>query len=225
MGRFMSPDWAAKPVTVPYAEFGDPQSLNLYSYVRNSPIARVDADGHMIVGFSPNGIFTAGRQGVDDGSGGLDDFGDNDNNNDNNEGQPQQQQQSQQQQQQSQQQTQQQQQQQHATLHYEPGVPSAHGKLEQLLKCTQTCSGQQFTVTSTHEPMKGAHQANTPHGRGEAADVRVQRGTEGKVLACAKRCGAGFGLDERAHPSAHANGPHVHIQIPKGTHGGKGDLP
>ncbi len=45
-GRWMSPDWAAKPTTVPYAEFGDPQSLNLYSYVRNSPIVRVDADGH-----------------------------------------------------------------------------------------------------------------------------------------------------------------------------------
>jgi len=45
-GRFMSPDWAAKPVSVPYAQFGDPQSLNLYAYVRNSPIIRVDADGH-----------------------------------------------------------------------------------------------------------------------------------------------------------------------------------
>src|ERR1700680_985651 len=44
----MSPDWAAKPTSVPYAEFGDPQSLNLYSYVRNSPIVRVDADGHSI---------------------------------------------------------------------------------------------------------------------------------------------------------------------------------
>jgi RHS repeat-associated protein len=49
MGRFMSPDWASKPVTVPYAEFGDPQSLNLYSYVRNSPIVRVDAEGHDFV--------------------------------------------------------------------------------------------------------------------------------------------------------------------------------
>jgi RHS repeat-associated protein len=76
LGRFVTPDWDGKPVTVPYAEFGDPQSLNLYSYVRNSPVARVNADGHMIVGFSGNGIFSAGRQGVDDGSGGLAD-GDN----------------------------------------------------------------------------------------------------------------------------------------------------
>lgn len=54
-GRFMSPDWAAKPTSVPYADFGDPQSLNLYSYVRNSPITRVDADGHNVVGM--DGLF------------------------------------------------------------------------------------------------------------------------------------------------------------------------
>ena len=51
IGRFMSPDWAAKPVTVPYAKFGDPQSLNLYSYTENGPINRVDADGHSLAGF------------------------------------------------------------------------------------------------------------------------------------------------------------------------------
>jgi hypothetical protein len=42
----MSPDWALKPIDVPYAKFGDPQTLNLYSYVENSPLNRVDADGH-----------------------------------------------------------------------------------------------------------------------------------------------------------------------------------
>jgi RHS repeat-associated protein len=46
VGRFISPDWAAKPVSVPYAKFGDPQSLNLYSYVENGPINRIDPDGH-----------------------------------------------------------------------------------------------------------------------------------------------------------------------------------
>ena len=46
LGRFMTPDWAAKPITVPYAKFGDPQSLNLYSYVENSPVDQADADGH-----------------------------------------------------------------------------------------------------------------------------------------------------------------------------------
>jgi RHS repeat-associated protein len=47
MGRFMTPDWAARPTTVPYAVFGDPQSLNLYVYVRNDPISQADADGHI----------------------------------------------------------------------------------------------------------------------------------------------------------------------------------
>jgi RHS repeat-associated protein len=46
LGRFMIPDWAAKPTAVPYAEFGDPQSLNLYGYVKNNPTTRSDADGH-----------------------------------------------------------------------------------------------------------------------------------------------------------------------------------
>jgi RHS repeat-associated protein len=47
MGRFMSPDWSAKVAPVPYAKLDDPQSLNLYSYVRNNPLSRVDADGHV----------------------------------------------------------------------------------------------------------------------------------------------------------------------------------
>jgi RHS repeat-associated protein len=46
MGRFLSPDWSAKAEPVPYAKLGDPQSLNLYSYVLNNPLARADADGH-----------------------------------------------------------------------------------------------------------------------------------------------------------------------------------
>jgi RHS repeat-associated protein len=46
MGRWLSPDWAANAVAVPYANFGNPQSLNLYSYVRNSPMSLADLDGH-----------------------------------------------------------------------------------------------------------------------------------------------------------------------------------
>jgi RHS repeat-associated protein len=45
-GRFMTPDWGLKPIAVPYAKFGDPQTLNLYTYVENSPLNRIDADGH-----------------------------------------------------------------------------------------------------------------------------------------------------------------------------------
>lgn len=33
-------------MAVPYSQFDDPQSLNLYGYVRNNPITRIDADGH-----------------------------------------------------------------------------------------------------------------------------------------------------------------------------------
>ncbi len=46
LGRFMTPDWAAKPTAVPYAVFGNPQSLNLYSYVGNNPLMHADPDGH-----------------------------------------------------------------------------------------------------------------------------------------------------------------------------------
>jgi RHS repeat-associated protein len=47
MGRWLSPDWSAKEEPVPYAKLDDPQSLNLYSYVGNNPLVRVDADGHV----------------------------------------------------------------------------------------------------------------------------------------------------------------------------------
>jgi RHS repeat-associated protein len=46
LGRFITPDWSAKPVPVPYAELGDPQSLNQYAYVRNNPLSKNDPDGH-----------------------------------------------------------------------------------------------------------------------------------------------------------------------------------
>jgi len=46
MGRFMSPDWSAKFEPIPYAKLDDPQSLNLYAYVRNNPLIRLDLDGH-----------------------------------------------------------------------------------------------------------------------------------------------------------------------------------
>ncbi len=46
MGRFMSPDWNSDPDTVPYADYTDPQTLNLYSYGGNNPLTNTDADGH-----------------------------------------------------------------------------------------------------------------------------------------------------------------------------------
>lgn len=49
LGRWISPDWAEKPEAVPYAAYGDPQSLNLYQYVRNTPLTAVDLDGHVMM--------------------------------------------------------------------------------------------------------------------------------------------------------------------------------
>jgi RHS repeat-associated protein len=45
-GRFMSPDWSEEQEPVPYADLFNPQSLNLYGYVNNNPLSRVDKDGH-----------------------------------------------------------------------------------------------------------------------------------------------------------------------------------
>jgi RHS repeat-associated protein len=57
IARFMTPDWASAPATVPYAKFGDPQNLNLYSYGGNSPINRIDINGHFD---DPFGTFDGG---------------------------------------------------------------------------------------------------------------------------------------------------------------------
>lgn len=46
MGRFLSPDWSVQVEPVPYARLDNPQTLNLYVYLRNNPLAGVDADGH-----------------------------------------------------------------------------------------------------------------------------------------------------------------------------------
>jgi RHS repeat-associated protein len=46
LGRFTSPDWSADVSPVPYAKLDNPQTLNLYAYVGNNPLARTDQDGH-----------------------------------------------------------------------------------------------------------------------------------------------------------------------------------
>ena len=55
-GRSTTPDWSMTPQPVPYADLSDPQTLNLYGYVRNNPLSRTDPDGHCcwdyIVGFA-----------------------------------------------------------------------------------------------------------------------------------------------------------------------------
>ncbi|HEY2390212.1 MAG TPA: RHS repeat-associated core domain-containing protein [Candidatus Angelobacter sp.] len=46
LGRWVSADWSPIPVPVPYANLTDPQSLNLYGYVRNAPSSQADLNGH-----------------------------------------------------------------------------------------------------------------------------------------------------------------------------------
>jgi RHS repeat-associated protein len=50
LGRFITPDWSALPVPVPYADLHDPQTLNLYGYVRNLPTTNADSNGHTFEG-------------------------------------------------------------------------------------------------------------------------------------------------------------------------------
>jgi RHS repeat-associated protein len=51
LGRWVSADWSATPVPVPYADFGDPQSLNLYGFVGGNPSTKTDSDGHLPILF------------------------------------------------------------------------------------------------------------------------------------------------------------------------------
>ena len=49
MGRFMSPDSQdddTDPEPVPWADYKNPQSLNLYLDVYNNPLSHADSDGH-----------------------------------------------------------------------------------------------------------------------------------------------------------------------------------
>jgi RHS repeat-associated protein len=68
MGRWLSPDWSAHVMPVPYAKLGDPQSLNLYSYVLNNPLNGIDPDGHMCVmhmNYDDNGNQAGGTMSCD----------------------------------------------------------------------------------------------------------------------------------------------------------------
>src|SRR5271167_3764380 len=46
LGRWLSSDWSAVPVPVPYANLTNPQTLNLYSMVADDPESFADLDGH-----------------------------------------------------------------------------------------------------------------------------------------------------------------------------------
>jgi len=46
-GRWLSSDWSAVPVAVPYANLNNPQTLNLYAMVADDPESFADLDGHV----------------------------------------------------------------------------------------------------------------------------------------------------------------------------------
>jgi RHS repeat-associated protein len=197
MGRFMSPDWSAKQEPVPYAKLDNPQSLNLYAYVLNNPLTHVDPDGHDCHTFL--GITVC--------------FG-----------KP-------------------------APLppppptpkpppvppppplKFKPNVPvpAPNSNLGKLLQCTNNCMNPvPIGVSSTSETVPGhpeIHGPDTPHGRGEAADLTPGKSEAKPTLWCSAQCGAGFGQNEYDHPSAHATGAHDHVQTGEGRGGSRGDLP
>ena len=41
--------WSKTPTGVPYADLSNPQTLNLYSYVKNNPLSAFDDDGHATI--------------------------------------------------------------------------------------------------------------------------------------------------------------------------------
>ena len=57
LGRFITPDWSSVVVPVPYSDLRDPQSLNQYTYVRNIPTTKVDADGHCTIEGKQYGVW------------------------------------------------------------------------------------------------------------------------------------------------------------------------
>lgn len=64
-GRWLSSDWSAVPVAVPYANLTNPQTLNLYAMVHDDPESFADLDGHAAEGLSrgiqlimPNGVYS-----------------------------------------------------------------------------------------------------------------------------------------------------------------------
>jgi RHS repeat-associated protein len=200
LGRFTTPDWSAKEDPVPYAVFSDPQSLNLYAYVRNNPLVHVDLDGHgcwTVFGKTiclgdppplPPPPPTPAPPGVPKESHTT----------------------------------------QSATpkntfVDGSKPLPSTSPG-GQLLECTTTCVGHALTVTSTDEATP-AHPGDNPHMRQEAADIRTGTSQEtAKVLQCASNCGATWAQDEYKHLSKRGTGGHVHIERSH-TKRTRGDLP
>jgi RHS repeat-associated protein len=103
-----------------------------------------------------------------------------------------------------------------------PGVPYPSLPIQALVDCIEFRTMLPIQITSTTD----SHDPNTPHTNGVAVDLHYDNPAATKSILCAAaRCGAGFGLDEKVHPSSPKVAPHIHLQIPAGKKGGHGDLP
>ncbi len=209
LGRFMTPDALQGTIA-------NPQTLNRFVYVADNPLRFTDPTGMFLCACGASGdlSWNGGGNGLAQGHHSLTGTGNAGSQKKNNNKPPPKSKKAHKQ----------------NTLHYKKGVPPASPALGRMLGCTQSCTGFQLTVTSTTDEVIRhgrvvAHGPNTPHGRGEAADVRELPGTGGAILTCASVCGAKFGLDEGRHPSHGWVAPHVHLQITPGRNGGRGDLP
>jgi len=103
-----------------------------------------------------------------------------------------------------------------------PGVPYPSLPIQALVDCIEFRTLLPIQITSTTD----SHDPNTPHTNGVAVDLHYDNPAATKSILCAAaRSGAGFGLDEKEHPSGPDVVAHVHLQIPPGKKGGHGDLP
>ncbi len=103
-----------------------------------------------------------------------------------------------------------------------PGVPYPSLPIQAMVDCIEFKTLLPIQITSTTD----SHDPNTPHTNGVAVDLHYDNPAATQSILCAAAgCGAGFGLDEKAHPSHPWVKPHIHLQIPAGTNGGRGDLP
>jgi RHS repeat-associated protein len=244
MGRWMSPDWAEKPTAVPYANYGNPQSLNLYAYVNNRPVSVADPDGHEPPAehLAPPSVPPMGTS---------DDVHKTDPNKVTEDHiqtlaqatkaimnaivtaivgpvppppAP-------------------------ASTPAPPGpqlspnlkdnvpAPPPGSPAGKMLQCTQSCLPVQITVSSTNEPYvvngTNVHAPPDPHGTNQALDAQLPSAGGNKpspsllnsYLQCSAHCGAQNAINEYSKPSANANGGHVHTQTRPGPGGSRGVLP
>jgi RHS repeat-associated protein len=110
-----------------------------------------------------------------------------------------------------------------------PGVAKPSPAIEDLLTYVEKSTGLTLRVTET----SGRHDPTNPHTKGSAVDFtysgpnykKYDPVKSGRILSAASEYGIGYGLDEYIHPSRGSTGSHIHLQIPPGRQGGRGDLP